>query len=99
MKSKRKMKPIVLQLIMITVSIVSIFLIVGVGKEIITMLELQKRNELIEIEMQRLHKENASLKNKKLKLEDPNYIQTYARGNYMFTKNGEQIFHLPKTKP
>ncbi|MBR0213930.1 MAG: septum formation initiator family protein, partial [Solobacterium sp.] len=30
------------------------------------------------------------------KLEDPDYIQSYARGNYMLSKDGEQIFYLPE---
>lgn len=96
MRNKRKMKPVVLQLLMIVVSIISIFLIIGVGSEILTMLELQKQNKLVEKELQHLEQENASLTNQKTKLQDDNYVQTYARGNYMFTKDGEQIFHLPK---
>ena len=48
-----------------------------------------------EKDIKKLREENASLVSKKGKLEDPNYVQTYARGNYMFSKDGEQIFYLP----
>lgn len=30
-----------------------------------------------------------------LKLEDPAYVKRYARGKYMVTKEGEQVFKLP----
>ena len=39
--------------------------------------------------------ENASLIATKEKLEDPEYIQTYARGEYMFSKGDEKVFYLP----
>ena len=29
------------------------------------------------------------------KLEDPDYVQTYARGEYMFSKGDEKVFYLP----
>ena len=31
----------------------------------------------------------------KAKLEDPEYVKSYARGTYMLSKEGEQIFYLP----
>ena len=40
--------------------------------------------------------ENTYLTNEKTKLQDPDYVQSYARGNYMLTKDGEQIFYLPE---
>lgn len=96
MNKKRRVKPVVQQLIMIGVTIASIFLLLGVGKEVLTMMDLKKKNAEVEVELQRLQSENANLTNQKTKLEDANYVQTYARGNYMFSKNGEQVFHLPK---
>ncbi len=75
----------------------SIFLLYGVGKEINSMLKLKKQKQLVEVEVKKLEEENVSLISQKNKLEDPNYVQTYARGNYMFTKEGEQVFYLPST--
>ena len=40
--------------------------------------------------------ENVYLTTERAKLEDPDYIQSYARGNYMLSKDGEQIFYLPE---
>ena len=34
----------------------------------------------------------------KAQLKDPDYIQSYARSNYMLSKDGEQIFYLPEKK-
>ena len=31
------------------------------------------------------------------KLEDPEYVKSYARGEYMLSKEGEQIFYLPSS--
>ena len=61
------------------------------------MFTLQKQAETVERELQALRDENASLTSTKEKLEDPNYVQTYARGEYMFSKGDEKIFHLPSS--
>ena len=39
--------------------------------------------------------ESEQLENQKEKLQDPNYVENYARGEYMITKEGEAIYHLP----
>ena len=43
-----------------------------------------------------LEQENTSLNEQKTKLLDPEYVKSYARANYMLTKEGEQIYYLPK---
>lgn len=91
----KRPKKVVVKIVSILVIIFSIYLLIGVGKEVYTTVQLQKRAETAEIELEKLREENASLVSKKGKLEDPNYVQTYARGNYMFSKDGEQIFYLP----
>ena len=40
--------------------------------------------------------ENRYLTNEKEKLQDPDYVETYARGKYQLSKDGEQIFYLPE---
>ena len=54
--------------------------------------------ELSEVQekLQEVQDENTYLTNEKTKLQDPDYVQSYARGNYMLTKDGEQIFYLPE---
>ena len=45
---------------------------------------------------QEVKDENSYYTSEKEKLQDPDYIQSYARGNYMLSKDGEQIFYLPE---
>lgn len=94
-KRKRKVRPIFMQLFLIGLTLVAIFLLLGAGGEVLTMLKIKKQAKIVKQELERLKEENITLKDKSKKLSDPNYVQTYARGNYMFTKEGEQIFYLP----
>jgi len=48
-----------------------------------------------EQQIRNLERERQNLINQKEKLEDENYIRNYARGEFMITRDGEQIFHLP----
>lgn len=94
-KKRRRLSKPVIKVVSILVICVSIYLLIGVGKEVYSMIELQKKAEVAQSELNRLKEENATLISKRDKLEDPEYVQTYARGNYMFSKDGEQIFYLP----
>ena len=40
--------------------------------------------------------ENEKLTSQKEKLQDPDYVESYARSNYNLSKQGEQIFYLPQ---
>ena len=73
----------------------SIYLIYGVGMELMTTFELKQQLETVEQELAVIKEENTQLTSQKVKLEDPDYVQNYARGNYMLSKEGEQIFYLP----
>ena len=94
-KKKRKVKKSLVKIVSIVVIGVSIYLLYGVGAEVIGMIDLKNQADAAQTELQKLQDENASLISKRDKLEDPNYVSTYARGNYMFSKDGEQIFYLP----
>ena len=48
-------------------------------------LTIEERIAAVEAELEALRDENASLISTKEKLEDPDYVQTYARGEYMFS--------------
>lgn len=95
MKKKRTLNRDVVKALCIVAIAFSIYLLYGVATEVYSTVELKKRQEIAQVELDRLKEENALLLSKKTKLEDPNYVQTYARGNYMFSKDGEQIFYLP----
>ena len=94
-KRKRRVKRSLVKLVSIVVICVSIYLLFEVGTEVVGMIELQKQAEAISEELELLQEENDSLTSTRDKLNDSDYIQTYARGNYMFSKDGEQIFYLP----
>jgi cell division protein DivIC len=59
------------------------------------MFTLQQQAKVVEAELEALRAENASLTSTKEKLEEPDYVQTYARGEYMFSKGDEKVFYLP----
>ncbi len=93
--AKRRVKKSLVKMISIVIIGVSIWLLFGVGAEVYSMIDLKSKADIAAAELQKLKDENASLISKRDKLEDPDYVQTYARGNYMFSKDGETIFYLP----
>ena len=50
----------------------------------------------VEAELTILEEQNQILGEQKAKLEDPEYVKSYARSTYMLTKDGEQIYYLPE---
>ncbi len=95
MSVKKKKNSLVSKLVSIVLIVLAIFVLSGVLKKIYTMFSLQQQAKVVEQELEALRDENASLIATKEKLEDPDYIQTYARGEYMFSKGDEKVFYLP----
>lgn len=73
----------------------AIAIFINVGKQVYTMYSLKKQSDLVQEELTALEDENAALVATKTKLEDNNYVTTYARGAYMFSKGDEKVFYLP----
>ncbi len=92
---KKKKSSIVSKLVSIALIVAAIAILTGVLQKIIDMFALQQQAKLVEAELEALKDENASLISTKEKLEDPDYVQTYARGEYMFSKGDEKVFYLP----
>ena len=92
---KKKKNGLVSKLVSIVLIVMTIFVLSKVLKKIYTMFSLQQQAKVVEQELEALRDENASLVATKEKLEDPEYIQTYARGEYMFSKGDEKVFYLP----
>lgn len=86
------------QLISIVLIIAAIVIFSNVGKQVYNMVKLKNQAELVEKELTELKDENATLVSTRNKLEDPNYVTTYARGEYMFSKGDEKVFYLPSGK-
>lgn len=93
--AKKKTKTIVSKLISIALIVAAIAIFTSVLQNVIKMFSLQQQAKLVEAELEALRDENASLISTKEKLEDPDYVQTYARGEYMFSKGDEKVFYLP----
>ena len=74
----------------------SAFFVWNILKEGVTTYTLQVDIHEAKLQLEALQKENGFLVDEKEKLEDENYVKNHARGEYMITKEGEKIFHLPK---
>ena len=85
-----------LRLICYLIIAASVFLLVEVAKEIYTTVELKKQLAEVQQKYQEVQDESAYLLQEREKLTDPDYVQSYARGNYMLSREGEQIFYLPE---
>ena len=94
---KRRKQSNIIKFLLICIFAISAYLLFGVAKDIMKMNELAKKNKELESQLSLIEEENTSLLNQKAKLSDPNYVQTFARGNYMFSKQGEQVFYLPSS--
>ncbi len=94
-KKKKKLTPF-LKLICYIIIGASAFLFYEVFSEIYTTFQLKKQLAEVEEKYQQVLDENAYLTSEKEKLEDPDYVASYARGTYLLSKDDEQIFYLPE---
>ncbi|MGB7594876.1 MAG: septum formation initiator family protein [Erysipelotrichaceae bacterium] len=74
----------------------SVFMLYTVGTEAYTTIRLKQQLSIAQSQLNGLETENATLTQQKEKLLDPDYVRSYARAAYMLSKEGEQIFYLPK---
>ncbi len=75
----------------------SAFMLFQVGTEVAATIELRQQLTSAQGQLSELEDENAALVQQKEKLMDPDYVRSYARAAYMLSKEGEQIFYLPKS--
>ena len=95
MAKKKKKNSVLGKVVSIILIVFAIVIFGDVLKRIYNMFSLQKQAEVVQAQLEQLKDENASLISTKEKLEDPDYVQTYARGEYMFSKGDEKVFYLP----
>lgn len=95
-KVKRKLKfnPLRLLLTLIVFSI-SGYLLFSVGKEVYMTVQITQELKEYEDKLKVIENETRDLEERKEKLQDPDYIKSFARGEYSITKEGEQVFRLP----
>lgn len=94
-KANNKVVNIVISAIL---AIVGTFLLVISASTIYQRITLKKQADIVNQELEKLEEEKAELSSIKSKLEDENYVVTYARGEYMFSKGDEKLFKLPSRK-
>jgi len=92
---KKKRKKIKTKIVCIIFIVIAIAIFTNVGKQVYQMLQLKKKKELVETQLKEYQDEYDALVTVKTKLSDPNYVTTYARGEYMFSKGDEKLFYLP----
>jgi len=92
-KIKNRFNTIIVSLVLLAGTV---FLLIPVVEEIGNTIRLSETLEEVKAELIVLEQENTSLEEQKIKLLDPEYVKSYARANYMLTKEGEQIYYLPK---
>lgn len=94
-KKKRKLT-LATKILCVCMLVASGFLLYGVFQEGMTTLQLQQELSEVQSRLQEVEDENRYLTSEKEKLQDPDYVETYARGKYQLSKDGEQIFYLPE---
>ena len=94
-KRRRFNKKLIGKLVCIVLLVAAIVIFAGVGRETIDVINLKKQEATVKEQLAILEQENSDLLATKNKLEDPNYVTTYARGEYMFSKGDEKLFRLP----
>lgn len=94
-KQKSKILNIILSVVL---AIIGTFFLITAITTIYQRVSLQKQADIVNAELEKLEEEKAELSSIKTKLEDENYVVTYARGEYMFSKGDEKLFKLPSKK-
>lgn len=93
-KRKLKFNP-VRTLLSLIVFIITGVLIFSIAKEVLLTVSLTNELQTLNQQLKIISDETRDLEERKEKLEDPNYIKSFARGEYSITKEGEQVFRLP----
>ena len=70
-------------------------LVVTIGKYWIDIIDKYQENERLTEELATLKEKELELKIDVEKLQDPEYLERYAREKYLFTKDGEIVIKLP----
>lgn len=74
---------------------VAFFLIWAACQDVIMTLSLKKEISSSEKMITDLESQKNTLSKEKTNLENPEYVKRFARGKYMVSKPGEQVFKLP----
>jgi len=75
--------------------VIGILLLVNVVENVNRSSILKNELKQYQTELENLKAENTSLSSEISKLNDVNYVESYARANLMLSKEDEKIFYLP----
>lgn len=90
---KHRTSSIFLSLVLLALTFVFMMPVI---EELQNTFQLSQSLKEVQAELAILEQENTLLEEQKTKLLDPEYVKSYARANYMLTKDGEQIYYLPQ---
>lgn len=93
-KKKAKSSPVRFLIGLVVIALIGV-MSYSVYKEIMVTLKLQKDIAEVSGEITTLSNQRDSLQKQADNLNDPAYIEQYARGKYKLTKEGETIYKLP----
>ncbi len=93
--TKRKPRKKILQLFSVVLLLISAYLFYTIFMEFNETMTLSNQLEIVQEELSAIQEQNRKLSSQVEKLENPDYVQNYARGNYMLSKQGENIYYLP----
>lgn len=74
---------------------VACFLIYAASSDLIMTMKLKEEISSSEDMINSLEQQKSELTKTKENLENPEYVKRFARGKYMVSKPGEQVFKLP----
>lgn len=94
-KLKLKYKSFMMGTVYMVIGLVLIFVLVTTAYRV-----YQRKSELTQLQEQKetLQQEQEKLEEEVELLNDDDYVVRYARENYIFSKDGEQVATLPETK-
>ena len=91
-QKRRKVKRVLRFVIGLFMTICSIFFCSAIFKEIKVASDIKSEIKLEKAELKELKLKEEDLKEQKENLNNIDYVEYVARGKYLFTKEGEQIF-------
>ena len=90
---KHRTSSIFLSLVLLALTFVFMMPVI---EELQNTFQLSQSLKEVQAELTILEQENTLLEEQKTKLLVPESVKSYARANYMLTKDGEQIYYLPQ---
>lgn len=92
---KRKQPKSFKNLGLVTLVVISVFCLVSFSNKAISIVKMINSTQEIKAEKYELLATQNKLENEVKKLEDDEYVKSYARGNYLMTGPNEKVFVLP----